>query len=625
MFLTTATERGYCHIDVRARGAYPDAMADRATEFDQHSRAGSARTAIGIGVTGHRLARLDASQLPALSASVAKILDDIAASLAAAPGGLRLLTSLADGADSLVADEALGRGWQVDAVLPFPRDDYGADFADSHTREAYQERLGKSRAILELPGSRADDHGIAYERAGRAVLAQCDVLIAIWDGAAARGRGGAAQIVGEAVLQGIPVIHIDATGVHPPQLLWDGLTEHRLGQQTVETVARSDMTALPKLLQALVDMPPVPDIAMSPHLKDDTRGRWQLLSLAYPLLLAVMGVRALKASDLREPPSTASEAVIETLCSETEKGFGARIAEQLAPRFARADATASAAAQLFRSGYVVNFSFAALAVLLSLLALAFPGSAKPVLVAIEVGVIAAILIVTRAGNRAGWHRRWLDNRNLAERLRCLALSAQLGDLGLRGGAAKRASWIDGYVRATARELGLPNARIDTCYLDRVQVSLTGLIDDQTAYLSAEAHRMHRLEHRLHVFGTWLFGATAVICLSVLAFKLADKTGAALVPHQFADPFLIFATIATAGLPAVGAAIYGIRMQGDFAGTAARSAALAQALGDLRSAIKDDDDGFDTLLRRVRHANGLLTEGLESWLETYFTRPLTLPG
>lgn len=358
------------------------------------------------------------------------------------------------------------------------------------------------------------------------------------------------------------------------------------------------------------------------------RGRWRLLSLAYPLLLAVMGVRRLRLSDLRTPLLEQTDAVVPRLCGEKSgfgADFGARLAAVLAPRFVRADANASAVAQLFRSGYVVNFSFAALAVVLSLLGLALPGSTKPALVVLEVGVIAVILLLTRGGNRAGWHRRWLDNRHLAERLRCLAISSQLGDLDLRADAAKRPGWVGWFVRATARELGLPNARVDEVYLGFVRQGLYALIDEQVAYLKAEAHRMHRLEHRLHLLGTSLFGATAAVCLFVLIFKFADKMASSVMLETIAHPLLIVATIATAGLPSIGAAIYGIRMQGDFAGTAERSEGLARALTGLRAVIDDDDREFDTLTRRIRRASDLLTEDLASWLQTYHARPLALPG
>ena len=602
-------------VDAPSPAQYPQPMVDPAPDVSTDLPVDTAGALIGIGITGHRLARLDADTLGTVSDQAAHLLDAIADSLSPHdPATLRLVTALADGADSLVTDAAFARGWTVDAILPFARAEYADDFAES-TRPAHETRLAASRAVLELPGSRNEDKGADYERAGRVVLAQSDVLIAIWDNAPARGRGGAGQIVAEAVLQGVPVIHIDATGVRPPTLLWDGLVEHSLGQQTVETVARGDITALPRLLKALTGTPSgQEDVAAIGAFAANAKLRWRWLSFAWPLLLAVTGVQRLRAR--RDPP---------TVPHLPKNEFEQRLATRVDPQFAQADASASAFAQRFRSAYVVNFTFAALAVVLSLLGLALPAAAKPALVILEVGVIAVILVLTRAGNRAGWHRRWLDNRHLAERLRGLSLASQLGDLGLRGDAERQRSWVAWSVRQAARALGCPDARIDTAYLARVRSRLLALIDDQVAYLNAEAHRMHRLEHRLHALGTFLFGATAAVCVFVLVFKFADEMVAPTLLHALGHPLLIAATIATAGFPAIGAAIYGIRMQGDFAGTAERSHALAAELATLRGVIADDALDFDTLTRRIRRASDLLTEDLASWLQTYKARPLTLPG
>ncbi|MEP6785940.1 MAG: hypothetical protein ABI898_09395 [Sphingomonadales bacterium] len=583
---------------------------------------------IGIGITGHRLQRLDSKAIPGISEMSGQVLDAIAAALSLPEAtSYRLVTALADGADSFVADAAIARGWTIDAVLPFARDDYAQDFAEGAARDDYVRRVDASRAVFELPGSRTDS-AVAYERAGRVVLAQCDVLIAVWDGGEGRGRGGAAQIVAEAVVEGIPVIHIHAHGGRAPELLWDGLTEHRLGQQTVETVARGDIAVLPKMLSELVDLPASPDERrMLGKFDSGIRGRWRLLSLAYPLLLAAAGVRWLRRSDLRSAEPQPADLVVPQLVGSAgipPGGFGERLSTMLAPRFARSDTTASTVAQVFRSGWVVNFSFGALAVMLSLMGLVVPDGFKPALVVMEVLVVVTILVVTRAGNKAGWHRRWLDNRHLAERLRCLAITAQLGDLDLRADAGKYPGWVAWYVRSTARELGVPDARVDDHYLTRVRQSLTALIDDQIAYLGNEARRMHTLDHRLHHFGTWLFGTTVFVCLCVFIYKVADKIGAADALHDIADPALTVATILGAGLPAIGAAIYAVRVQGDFSGTAQRNHALAHTLQKLRTLI-DGDNGFDALVRRARWAGDLLTDDLANWLQTYHARPLTLPG
>lgn len=583
--------------------------------------------ALGIGVTGHRLGRLGDADLGALRAALRGLFETLAAT-ASAP--MRLITSLADGADSMAADQALDLGWALDAVLPMSRADYLADFPEAQARADHEMLLARAHGIFELDGDRSVEGGsaIAYERAGRVVLAQSDILVAVWDSGPVRGRGGAAQIVAEAVLAGIPVIHVDPAGAHPPRLLWDGLEEHDLGQQTIDTVPRGDLSALPVLVRGLLD-PPV-DAAESAMLRrlevpSKPRRNW---ALAYPLLLAIMGVRRLRKTDWAVAATAKTLPAILGPCSGAAlnvAGFGERLRTVLAPRFARADVTATHVAQLFRSGYVTNFSFAALAVVLSLLGLALPAALKPVLIVLEFMVIATILLVTRAGNRSQWHRRWLDNRHLAERLRCLAVAAQLGELELRSGADLRPGWVDWYARATAREVAMPSVRIDAAYLACVRDGLTTLIDDQIAYLKNDAHRMHRLEHRLHQLGTILFAMTALICVGLLIYKMADKMVGMAALDAIAHPVLTATTIASAALPAIGAAIYGIRMQGDFAGIAERSESLAHNLTTLRQVIDADVLGFDTLKRRVARATDLLTQDLASWLQTYHARPLTLPG
>jgi len=234
-------------------------------------------------------------------------------------------------------------------------------------------------------------------------------------------------------------------------------------------------------------------------------------------------------------------------------------------------------------------------------------------------------MIARLGNRAHWHRRWLDNRQLAERLRCLALSAQFGELDLRVGGDRASDWVTWYQRATAREIGLPSARVDAAYIGQVRDNARAMLDRQIAYLAGDARRMHRLEHRLHALGTLLFATTGVICVGFLAFEGVFHMGLSGGLEGLAHPFIIGATIASAALPAIGAAIYGIRMQGDFAGIAERNEALAAQLTTLRHVIDQDELGFDTLKRRITRATDLLTEDLANWRQTYHARPLSLPG
>lgn len=587
------------------------------------------RPVLAIGVTGHRDSRIDAIDRAALAGVIADTLAQIEqAALALAPNvELRAITALADGADSLLAGAARQRGWTLFSVLPFARTAYAADFATPEAAATLADMIAASARVFEIAG---DPHPAAapaaYERAGRIVLAQADIMIAVWDGQPALGRGGTGQIVAEAVARDIPVIHIDPQAQTAPVLLWDGLTEHDLGQQDIETVPRGALDALPGLIGRVI-LPPEDriDRAMIAHF-ETARPRGTLLALAWPLLLAVTGVQRLSLRHIRRPDRAASAASLRQCFAPVvprAQHFAAGLEHALLPRFVQADAIAAQTAQIFRSGYVANFTLSALAVILTLLSLALPISAKPVLVLLELMTIATVLGLTRTGNRRGWHRHWLDNRNLAEGLRCLAMAAQIGFA--TGGSEAMPGWVQYLLRQTARTVGLPDAVANSAYLADVRSGLMRLIDAQIAYLGREARRMHHLEHRLHVLGTALFGATALACI----FAMAVEAGLALAHRELSEAamhvFLVGMTMVTAGLPALGASIYGIRMQGEFASLSERAHDTLHRLQVLRHTLDEDELAFDTLQRRITHLTALLTSDVSDWHRTYHARPLALPG
>lgn len=121
---------------------------------------------------------------------------------------LTAVSSLAEGADRLVARAVLDRpGGRLIALLPLPPEDYVRDFAEAGSVEEFNDLLAAADEV-EVISPRLDDdpsREAAYERAGLAVLEHCDRLLALWDGAPARGRGGTADLVGSARSCGRPV------------------------------------------------------------------------------------------------------------------------------------------------------------------------------------------------------------------------------------------------------------------------------------------------------------------------------------------------------------------------------------------------------------------------------------
>jgi len=119
----------------------------------------------------------------------------------------------------------------------------------------------------------------------------------------------------------------------------------------------------------------------------------------------------------------------------------------------------------------------------------------------------------------------MNDRQPAEELCSLAMTSALGDLNLRANSARDAAtvpgWVDWLARAAARELGLPDAKVDHAYLTKVRDTVDILIADQIVYHRANAHRMHQIESRLHSAGEALFGGTMVACALWIAAKLAN--------------------------------------------------------------------------------------------------------
>jgi hypothetical protein len=123
--------------------------------------------------------------------------------------GLRALSCLAAGADQLFADIALEQGVPLTAVIPGM--DYETHLGGTEARTAYRRLLKDSSERVELPHEAT--HEEAYYAAGRYIVDHVDRLVAVWDGAPARGIGGTGDVVDYARRTGVPVTVLWAAGV----------------------------------------------------------------------------------------------------------------------------------------------------------------------------------------------------------------------------------------------------------------------------------------------------------------------------------------------------------------------------------------------------------------------------
>jgi hypothetical protein len=574
-----------------------------------HDHPSKPRFAFNVGIVGHRPDRLPEQARDAVAEHVALALRTVREAAEAAyarhrvcfdPGNplLTLVCALAEGADSMAADAALAQAYTLDAVLPFPREDYETDFKADIQRAAFAARLDRARAVLELPGSRMDE-GKAYEAAGLVVLDHADILIAVWDRAPARGRGGTPEFVAEAARRGMPIIEILADGSAPPQLRWQGLEAQQKLSPHVFDHPSAPLARLTQIVDASVKPPE--SKAESDGLRRffaERRRRWNW-RLLFPLTKAILFVQMPRRSDFEPRPPEALARDI----AQANPGAASAITQA----FGWADAVASYFVQIFRGAVIGNFVFAAAAVVAAALALVLESKTYALA---ELAIIFWVLFATSGGLKKHWHERWVEARELAERLR-VAMAMTL--LGTRSQIVygEVQTWTGWFARAILRQSGLRSARLDAQALSRTKDALAGLLRDQIGYQAATRDRSHRMNGRLDKAGECLLGLTVLAIVTHLTLEIWPA-----LLQDVIDPSNRQLSEALGAMsmtfPAMGAALFGIRMIGDFEGAAARADRMREQLGDLEATLAIMPHDYHRM-RAVSHLVATIMLGdVESW-------------
>ena len=315
-----------------------------------------------------------------------------------------------------------------------------------------------------------------------------------------------------------------------------------------------------------------------------------------------------------------------------------RLKDVLGPRYAWADALAVHCSHNYRSIYVMTYLLSALAVLIALGG-AFVATVhqKAILVALEVFAVASIIQLVRYGRANGWHERWIDYRAIAESLRHGRFLAFVSEFGrIRHVIGADQPWTIWYIRATMREIGLPHARLDEYYQRALlQATRDEEVRKQIAYHHGNEHAMEAIDHFLHTTGNFCFLFTLWMLVTYLLvyaaylisswLGLSQIAGALHAALYFAKSWMI---VLAAGLPALGAALSGIRVQGDFDGAAERSVRM---FGELSALEKSYDaaiarqPGLDATADMLIETARMMSEDLAAWQDLYGRKRLNLPA
>ena len=143
-----------------------------------------------IGVTGHR--DLDEVDRPALTQTVNACLAEIES---LEPTKIQcLITGLAAGADQLVAECALDRGWTLHAVLASSVDSFALTMSASDALRLRNDLLPRCAEVTIVKHDGSEEK-TGYVAVACLIVERAEMLIALWDGKASRGAGGTADTV----------------------------------------------------------------------------------------------------------------------------------------------------------------------------------------------------------------------------------------------------------------------------------------------------------------------------------------------------------------------------------------------------------------------------------------------
>ncbi len=606
------------------------------------------RVRLSLGVTGHREGNAAfAANRAAIDATVTEVLDAIDAAVAAeppllGPGSMaptRLHTMLVDGLDQMAAGQALSRGWELVAPLPFGRTLNAAINALPETAAearflltgkgacgkatraraaaigtlADQARLfelaDRDEAIadlflgkLEAPADLAAAQSYSFEASERVALAaqvmieQSDLILAVWDGASTSFVGGTGHTIALALDMGAPVIWIDARAPEAWRILH---APESLAVIAPGAPADDDRDqALAQLVQEALK--PTPGKKADSHkggvdgMKALDAERWRpRSSLAwhgYRRIEALFGAddhrgRFRNLTQTYERPdqiaggSAAGMLAAARALPGQDAGFVDHVVADVLRRFAWADGISARLSDTYRGGMILSFLFSAFAIVGGIAYLPFATPHEKWMFSLfEVALLAGILIITAVGQARRWHGRWFETRRVAEYFRHAPILLVLGVTRPAGRWPRGAhtSWPEWYALHGLRDVGLPQVKLTPAYLrGALKDLLQAHVTSQRDYHRYKARRLAQAHHRLDKLSEVMF----ILAVAAVSGYLILKGLGALhvIDKEIASGLSMLFSFLGVMLPTFGGAIAGVRYFGDFERFSAISEVTAEKL------------------------------------------------
>ena len=650
-----------------------------------------------IGVTGHRakhpLYLANAEQIESVLAALFELIDQAIRDAPLLLGAdslapTRLHTLLVDGTDQAAAQLALAKGWELVSPLPFGErlnlainampgnaadarailnGDLAQDSPTARRAEAINVVARHTRlfeladqdktierlylTMLDAPDDFAKAQAFALESAQRASLAgrilieQSDILVAVWDGQSAANIGGAGHTLATALDLGAPAIWINPADpenwrvLYAPESLALPPSEAAQNNREIEVSAMiRDIICPGEAIQADQSAAHRGLAALTGEKWHDRSSR---LVHAYRRIEALFGGTEARFRSLvqtYEKPDQIAAGSGAGLLNAANSLPGAdpeiaeRINEKALKKFAWADGISARLSDHYRAGMVVNFLLSALAIVGGVLYLPLVSPEhKWGFALFEFVLLLGIVIITWRGQKYRWHGRWFETRRVAEYFRHSPLLLVLGVARPPGRWPRgtETSWPEWYVRHALRDIGLPRAKVTPAYL---RATLSALLEchvtPQQNYHSEKAKRLKAVHHNLDGFSEFLF-KLAIFSVAIYLLLYGGSV-LGLVDGDMVSKLSKSFTVLGVLFPTFGAAIAGIRFFGDFERFAAISEITAEKLDAIRGRIQllssapDPALDYGRITELVHATDDVVVTEIENWQAVFGGKHITVP-
>lgn len=675
--------------------------------------------AFRVGITGHRPNKL--SDIDAVKTALCRVIEDIkdvCADIAQEDADrtaandphhpplfarhkdgpvLHFLSPLAEGADRLGVDTALNAGFELTVPLPFAADQYREDFGPlrkdgdgvigsvedpvAGTVGTFDAFLKKATSVVTLAGDPEPRNlrNQAYLEAGRFVVNHSDLLIAVWNGDDADGRGGTAEIVEEAWQHGLPVVwvctkegRIGDVAIRLPKdpVLPPSSPHKNPSRYTEEALKRliawiavpyEDVDAgVPRHQDYIEERGFLePNMERAPDYRSQGpimyRERRRYLNGFFGGFQNVLLLPGSLWAD-RQQKKQAAAVALPTVSHSTP-------VDRLYAAYLRADSLSYFYSKAYRSALIVMFALAAIAVSCAVIALVWK-SGKVAFTGAELAFLVIILFLYLQDRF--WshrHRRWLDYRILAELLRPAPFLALVGapmtyrsldravsdydkkaeDTGEHSsGHLPSARWAFTMYRTIVRHAGVVGAdQAGGTYAPACcKFVCENLLENQISYHQRNHSRSGSVDRRLKylALGIFFFSLIIVVPLKIMLithFSPIECFVQDVLPWD-KDVWIKILGICAAALPALAATGYAIRSHNELEVVSHRSEAmlgrlkkmkhyLSEELTDTSGEFEDPGLTMQRVTDATRHAADIMVDDSTDWLDVFKVKEIEAGG